>query len=207
MKKINERKVNEMKNALTRKTFAKLIVVCLCVAMFMAMGTAAYAAAPTSSSTGTITVDDIGGGTATFYNIIDITVDASGNVLPPVWDSAVADWVRTNYSSYIGAAADATAGTAADNSVQDAYANLGDAAKTAFAEALAAAVKAGTITPASTTSGENLAMGGYLILVTGDVNIYQPMIQNIQPVFDSTSTIRSPKTTYGTRHLFTFFLK
>lgn len=178
-----------MKNVLTRKTFVKLIAVCLCVAIFMALGTAAYAAAPTSSSTGSITVDGIGNGTATFYNIIDITVDASGNVLPPVWDSAVAAWVRTNYPSYIGAAADAEAGTDADDSVQDAYANLDDAAKTAFAEALAAAVKAGNVTPTSATSGSNLAMGGYLILVTGDVNIYQPMIQNIQPVFDTTNNV------------------
>lgn len=105
------------------------------------------------------------------------------------WVNEVADWVRKNYSDYIG--------TGTDNSVQDTFnknASADDIA--AFYDSLAAAIRGGTaiqnFQPTKTETVEknqtectisDLQMGNYLVLIEGGMKIYRPSAVNLVPVW------------------------
>lgn len=173
-----------------KRNWQKLAALALAFALALALALPAWAdPAPLIGNTdrGTITLSNLEpGATATAYQVIAVNYDYEADVPEePVysWTSAVADWVRTNHSTYIGA------GT--DNSVQKAY-QTAEHAK-ALADAMAAAIRGGTeitgLTAISYNSGfTNLDMGTYLILVEGGTKIYSPALVNLVPEWDETTS-------------------
>ena len=145
------------------------------------------------TDTGTITVENAEQGvTVTAYRLMTANVNANGQPADPeyTWDSAVADWVRTNYSTYIG--------TGTDNSVKKPFspdndAPISDAEVAAFYDALASAIRGGTVTLSAAktattdSSGKailgGLSMGNYLILVEGGMRVYRPAAANLVPKY------------------------
>ena len=174
----------------TRGKLSKALVLCLTLLMAIGMfGTTAFAAV-TPNQTGTITVENVEDGVAvSAYRLMDVKVDAtSGQPQEPVytWVTEVANWVRTNYSAYIGGEN--------DNSVQAAFSTATAEDIAAFYDALAAAIRATTdplnITAAGTREGsgdiENLTMGNYLILIENGYQVYRPSAVNLVPVWNDT---------------------
>lgn len=118
--------------------------------------------------------------TVSAYKWMDVAEDGSHNLVYS-WTSEAADWVRTNYPSYIG--------TEADNSVQTAFTTANAGTKASFYDAAAEAIKDGalTITPTTRTGAgniENLTIGNYLILIGTGMNIYRPSAVNLVPEWD-----------------------
>lgn len=152
---------------------------------------------------GTISLTNMeNGATATAYKIIDVaydyaegTTDAYEAPLYPefFWVTSVAEWVRKNYSSYIG--------TGTDNSVQKTYASATATANElkSFADAIAAAIRGSQISGLTviTSSNQNtfsgLDMGAYLILVEGGTKIYNPILINLEAEWkDNNWTLTTP---------------
>lgn len=152
---------------------------------------------------GTISLTNMeNGATATAYKIIDVaydyaegTTDAYEAPLYPefFWVTSVAEWVRTNYSSYIG--------TGTDNSVQKTYASATATADNlkSFADAIAAAIRGNQIsgvtgiTPSTQNTFSGLNMGAYLILVEGGTKIYNPILINLEAEWkDNNWTLTTP---------------
>ncbi len=172
-----------------RRAFALLMALLL---MVSAVTTSAFAAI-TQNQTGSITVGGIETTqgltiTASAYKLMDVNVNANGQPQTPVysWVGSVADWVRTNYSNYIG--------TDSDNSVNEAFSAANAADIATFYDDLAAAIRGGTIkdfSPAQTATAfggsanfSNLAMGNYLILVENGMRVYSPAAANLVPVWE-----------------------
>ena len=144
------------------------------------------------NDTGTITVENAEQGvTVTAYRLMKANVNTNGQPAEPeyTWDSAVASWVRTNYPTYIG--------SDTDNSVKKPFSPdndpaISDAEVAAFYDALAKAIRGGTVTlnPATTTTDNSgkatlsgLGMGNYLILVEGGMRVYRPAAANLVPKY------------------------
>ncbi len=160
----------------------------LCLALLMAIGlfgTTAFALG--QNDTGNITVSGVENGVAvSAYRLMDVKINANGQPQEPVytWVSAIAGWVRTNYSTYIGK-------EETDNSVQIAFSTAEADAIAVFYDALAAAIKDGSIPgfPAAATENaanggatlSNLAMGNYLILIENGYRVYRPSAVNLVP--------------------------
>lgn len=175
------------------------LTLCLALPAGAVGGDGVAAASISPVSEGSITVSGAENGVTVYvYKLMDVNVDATvGQPQEPVysWVDAVAGWVRTNYSNYIGAAQLGTESD--DNSVKEAFstASAEDVAK--FYDALAAAIRSGgangvTLNPANTsgtiaTNGsctiENLAMGNYLVLIEGGMKVYRPSAVNLVPVW------------------------
>ncbi len=123
--------------------------------------------------------------------LMKANVNTNGQPAEPeyTWDSAVASWVRTNYPTYIG--------SDTDNSVKKPFSPdndpaISDAEVAAFYDALAKAIRGGTVTlnPATTTTDNSgkatlsgLGMGNYLILVEGGMRVYRPAAANLVPKY------------------------
>lgn len=160
----------------------------LCLALLMAIGlfgTTAFALG--QNDTGNITVSGVENGVAvSAYRLMDVKINANGQPQEPVytWVSAIAGWVRDNYSDYIGK-------EETDNSVQSAFSTAEADAIAVFYDALAAAIKDGSIPgfPAAVTENaanggatlSNLAMGNYLILIENGYRVYRPSAVNLVP--------------------------
>ena len=173
------------------------LTLCLALPAGAVGGDGVAAASISPDSKGSITVSGAENGVTVYvYKLMDVNVDATaGQPQEPVysWVDAVAGWVRTHYSNYIGAAQFDT--EPADNSVKEDFstASAEDVAK--FYDALAAAIRSGgangvTLNPANTsgtiaTDGsctiENLAMGNYLVLIEGGMKVYCPSAVNLVP--------------------------
>ena len=155
-------------------------------------------------ATGTITVEgitgtDAGNVTVSAYRLMDVNFDGQAQQpKTPVytWADEVAGWVRTNYAAYIGAAEP-------DNSVQPAFSSAAAGDVAAFYDDLAAAIRSGAIKDSDnqnlspdktgTVSGgtcslTGLAMGNYLILIEGGINVYRPSAVNLVPVWQEGET-------------------
>lgn len=173
-------------------TWTRLMALCLTLLLAVGVfGTAALAARIEKDTTGSIEVSGVEDGVdvdVNAYQVMTVKFDyATQQPVDPVyfWRDAVKDWVRDNtvYASYINA----------DNSVTEDFTNAGTNDIAAFYDALAAAIKGGTITLTAsgtrTGSGtiDNLPMGGYLILVENGMKVYRPSAVNIVPAYNETT--------------------
>ena len=145
------------------------------------------------TDTGTITVENAEQGvTVTAYRLMKANVNTNGQPAEPeyTWDSAVASWVRTNHPTYIG--------SDTDNSVKKPFSPdndpaIYDADVAAFYDALASAIRGGTVqlsaakTATTDSNGKatlsELGMGNYLILVEGGMRVYRPAAANLVPEY------------------------
>lgn len=173
-----------------KNMFSRLLAFCLALALTVAMGTSAFAAPITAAGqTGSITIQGIetdAGLPLNIYKIIDVNMDeTSAQPKEPVytWNADVADWVRTNYATYIGGS----------NSVTKAFSEASAENLTAFYGALGAAIVDGTITITAaytpSLSGTtynvtipNVPMGQYLIVPQSEGNTtYAPATATLFP--------------------------
>lgn len=174
-----------------RKQFKALT---LCLALLMAISlfsTTVFAIG--QDEKGTITVSGVEAGvTVSAYRLMDVAYDYTANQpVEPVytWTNEVANWVRTNYSSYIGV------GT--DNSVQKAFSTASTNDIAAFYDKLAAAIKDGnsqvSLNVAGTCTGSGditgLTMGNYLILIENGMRVYRPSAVNFVPTWDVENSV------------------
>ena len=164
-------------------------VTALFLALAMILGMTVTVSAIESTDTGTIRVTGAEPGVSvTAYRLMDVNYDFDNADQPvdPVyeWVDALADWVRTNYPTYIGQA---------DNSVQEAFSSTAatdDIA--AFYDALAAQIRSNSITLDSETETADggdvditdLVMGNYLVLVENGMKVYSPSAVNLVPVWN-----------------------
>ena len=180
----------------THRTLSKAWALCLAVLMVMGLfGTTALAI--DQNTTGAITVsaeeDNLN---VSAYQLMSVNISGNGQPQEPVytWATSVAGWVRSNYPAYIG--------SGSDNSVQDDF-NREDVNDTSggsktFYDALAAAIKGGTLSSlqatqtAQTSDGtatlSALPMGNYLILIEGGMKIYSPSAVNLVPTWDTNNS-------------------
>ena len=181
----------------SNKIFISKIVASV-LAFVLAVSTAFTAFAAIGTDKGKITVKDLeAGATATAYQIMTVSYDTTADQPKSpeyYWTDSMYTWLQANttYSAYADT----------DNkSVKEAFSsNLTDAESKAFFADVAAAIKAGTVsaepktaTNSSTDSTQdvaisNLEMGEYLVLVTGGVNIYQPIAVNVVPKYNEASS-------------------
>lgn len=172
-------------------TWTRLMALCLTLLLAVGVfGTAALAARIETDTTGSIEVSGVEDGVdvdVNAYQVMTVKFDyATQQPVDPVyfWRDAVKDWVSANYPAYINADGSVTE----DFTVGEGKMTAEDAA--AFYDALAAAIKGGTITltASGTCKGNNtirnLPMGGYLILVENGMKVYRPSAVNIEPVYD-----------------------
>ena len=176
------------------------MAVCLMLVMVLSTGMAVSAAQLTSESTASITIsgietDDSGDGIGTLnaYRVINVNVNNNQPQAPVYkWDTAVAEWVNQNFSSYID--------VDNSNAVTNTFLNLSDDSSElkAFVDQLANAIRKATITlsqdtihtiPLSgkTPTGDDkiitveLKLGAYLFLIEGGVRIYSPGFAAVYP--------------------------
>lgn len=174
-------------------TWTRLMALCLTLLLAVGVFGTAALAAPIVENTGSISVtveeSDVA---VNAYQVMTVNFDYESNPQQPVdpvysWSEAVKDWVSANYPAYINADGSVTE----DFTVGEGKMTAEDAA--AFYDALAAAIKGGTIT--LTASGtcigsgtiDNLPMGGYLILVENGMKVYRPSAVNIVPAYNETT--------------------
>lgn len=152
--------------------------------------------------------------TASAYKLINVSNDDANLPAQPLytWNSAVAEWLKTNetYKDYLVWEGEGESAVAT-NVVSQTYLDLlsdtdglpvNDNGINAFAGALSAAIKAGTIDKTAlesdsktlTASGEEgstvrtgtfdtLTAGSYLVLISGGKLVYRPSIANLTPVW------------------------
>lgn len=165
------------------------------LALILAASTAISAfAAIGTNTTGSITVKGLeAGATATAYQIMTVNYDSENDTpLTPeyTWTDSMFEYLQKNtaYAGYYDAS---------DKSVTETFSKITAAESKAFFADIAAAIANGTIkttTSKSATSGTDLKkqdvilrelpMGEYLVLITGGVNVYQPIAANIIPEYD-----------------------
>lgn len=175
--------------ALASLCLALALTLCLTLPAWAAGGDAAGQRIA-SNATGSIEVKNVESGvTVNVYRLMTVNVnDTAHQPQMPVysWVNEVADWVRKNYSDYIG--------TGTDNSVQEAFSKAGTDDIAAFYDSLAAAIRAGTAIPNFQPTGKatvaqnqiectisGLSMGNYLVLIEGGMKIYRPSAVNLVP--------------------------
>lgn len=161
-----------------------VVSLCLTLALALCLALPALAAEPRlgAGDTGTITLSGMeDGAEATAYKVIDVRYDYTADSPEEpayYWAAEAAAWVETNFPDYIGA----------NGEVTKAYSEAGADAMKALADKMAAAIRAGGITPAETPAANDsltgLAMGSYLILVEGGAKVYSPALVNVVPVWD-----------------------
>lgn len=167
-----------------RSKIAKVLALCLAMVMMLSMSITSFAAINSEQADIVVKgVESDNGATVNVYKIIDVNFDVNSQQLKePVftWETSVANWVRDNYSTYIGS------GT--DNTVQSAYLEADASAIKTFLRELAAG---NTLTAAAaeqtitnqTATFSGLDMGQYMIVVTKDGdNTYSPAVANLYPV-------------------------
>ncbi len=173
------------------KILSKVTAIVLTLALVASLAVTSFAIS--SSDKGTITVSGVEDtATVTAYRLVTANIDATleAPVEPRfIWADEMVDWITTNYPSYIDS--DNTVNAKAVDEVFNAS-DVTEADAKAFYEAVAAAIKAGTITPATTASGTGngsieVEMGNYIVLVSGTAKVYAPMAANVVPNYNTTS--------------------
>lgn len=189
-----------------QKTFFKILSVSLVLVLaLMGMNLPAYAAISgedlVGASRGKITVSGIEAGVdVTIYKLTGVNFDDEAHQpegTPYTWDSSVKTWVDANFSAYSNPEA-----------FHDAVEDNSNGAKEFYSK-LAAAIKARTVTPATTDTKTvegtkafpipetltgsveftNQAMGTYLVLIENGYKVYTPSVINLTPVFNETSKV------------------
>lgn len=182
--------VNKMKSI---KFGSKAVAFILALILAASTSITAFAAIGTNTS-GSITVKGLeAGATATAYQIMTVNYDSvEDRPLEPeyAWTDSVFAYLQTkdDYADYYNTT---------DKSVTETFSKLTAAQSKTFFSDIAAAITNGTIkitTSKSATSGtdlkkqdvilRDLPMGEYLVLITGGVNVYQPIAENIIPEYD-----------------------
>ena len=141
--------------------------------------------------------------TAHAYRIIVAQYDADTyepSSEPYVWAPEVYQWVQENYPQYVGVQAgdvylvdDAFSSIIGDDGTLTDANRPVDNGAASFYDDLAAAIKAGDVTPveAGSCEGEgtidNLALGSYLVLIDSGMNVYRPSVANLVPTWDEGS--------------------
>ena len=177
-----------------KKFMSRIMAVCLMLVMMLSAGIS-VSAALTTNSTASITIsgietdeNDKGIGTLSVYKVIDVNVNNNQPKAPVyTWNTAVAGWVKQNFSSYID--------VDNSNAVTNTFLKLSDDRLKAFVDQLANAIRNATITlspdtiPLSgkTPTGDDkeitveLKLGAYLFLIEGGVRIYSPGFAAVYP--------------------------
>lgn len=164
---------------------AKLMALCLALLLAVGMfGTTAFAAGITED-TGEITVTGAESGlTVTAYKLANVNYDyATQQPVAPEykWESGIQSWIATYYAAYTD-----------DGAVTKAFSEAGASDLAGFYDALAAAIRGGTVTltAASETTDDNgaatlsgLAMGNYLVLIENGMKVYRPSAVSLVPVW------------------------
>lgn len=196
----------------TKKIVSRLIALGLTLVMVLSLTTlrafAAGTAVTSAEASGSVTIQgsaNDNGASVNLYKIIDVNVASVGeNQVQPtdpvyIWNSNVAQWVKTNYSTYINTT---------DNGVNSAFNTASASNKSSFYAAMARAIGAGNITmsPAHTTTIANgtatvhdVVMGQYLVVATKSGNTYNPATVTLAPEWsenawqlnDATVTLKS----------------
>lgn len=186
-----------------RNHFTKIVSFLMALVMTLGMFSMTAFAGVTSKSTGKITIDGLQDDDATnakadIYQII--TVNTDDNSQQPkdpefMWVPAVATWLKANgYETLVADDGSVNNTFSKDNygEASAAYPLQGNAAALAtLYDKMAAAIGDGTLvlTSAGTRTGNgdigNLAMGNYLVLISGGKNVYRPSTANIVPVYDT----------------------
>lgn len=173
-----------LKNSKLNKVFAIVAAFLLAVSFSL---TSVFALS--STDTGTITVNNLeDNAEVNIYKIIDVNWVGDQPKEPMyIWNDQVADYIRTNYSTYIG--------IDRDNSVQDVFGNLDAAKEKAFLNDIASQnlnVAANTQTATGGSVQFTVPMGVYLIKVTelaGSKFTYQVTSAELLPVYDTSWTL------------------
>ena len=178
-----------MKN---RSKIAKVLALCLAMVMMLSMSITSFAAI-TPNQKADIVVNGLDEGTTvTAYKVINVNVNDNGQPEEPMytWDSAVAEWLGTQtaagYDTYVDA----------NGNVTETFKQGADEAFKSFWHDLAAAIKGGDVTLATTAltagpvaAGQTSAtitgatMGQYLLTANGGVKIYQPTTVEVVPEY------------------------
>lgn len=174
-----------------RGIWAKLMALCLTLLLAVGVCGTTVSAAIEDDDTGYITVTGVEDSgvkvSVSAYQVMTVNFNTT-NQQPeePVysWRNEVAKWVRSNYPTYI----------AGDDSVKETFSSVNADQIAAFYDALAAAIKGGTIsltakwnttvTGAALATINNLPMGAYLILIEGGTHVYKPSAVNIVPTYN-----------------------
>lgn len=172
----------------------KLMALCLTLLLAVGVFGTTVSAAINDDDTGNITVTGVEDNGVTVsvsaYQVMTVNFNTT-NQQPeePVysWRTEVAEWVRANYSNYIGT----------DDSVKEAFSGASVADIATFYDALAAEIKSNrinltaqgntTVTGVATGTIANLPMGAYLILIEGGTRVYKPSAVNIVPKYEETT--------------------
>ncbi|KAB7787043.1 SpaH/EbpB family LPXTG-anchored major pilin [Bifidobacterium cebidarum] len=172
---------------------AVVAVLAMLVGMLGLQAPHAYAAdSVTSSSTGSLTMTGLENGvTVKAYKVIDVNWDdQAGEPKSPryTWNSAVQQYVKTNFASYIDSS---------NNAVTETYLKADGAALATFYDKLSTQTKSltadGEQTSAGGTAGTDntasvtfsgLKMGSYLVLATGGEYVYRASVASIWPNLD-----------------------
>lgn len=179
-----------------RGIWAKLMALCLTLLLAVGVFGTTVSAAIKAGDTGEITVTGVEDSdvevSVSAYQVMTVKFDFTNQQpVEPVygWKDEVADWVRTNYSTYIG--------KAGDNSVKEAFRSASAAGIATFYDALAAEIKSNRInltaqgdiavTGIESATIKNLQMGAYLILIEGGTHVYRPSAVNIVPTYNETT--------------------
>lgn len=196
-----------------KKRWQTIIALCLALALALGLALPAWAEEPgtapriSEGDKGTITLNNMeAGATATAYQVITVAYDyaeSDGEYEAPLqpefyWAPGIRNWVKNNYSAYIG--------VGASGEVTEAFGSATESETKAFFDALSqqtAALGTGrtmtTTDTTDTTATLEAEMGGYLILVTGGTKIYSPVFVTLAPSYedgswsikDATPTVKS----------------
>lgn len=164
----------------------------MAIALALGIASPALGAPVTSTSTGSVTLENIEkGAKIDVYHVITVNWDdATHQPQEPVYkwnddgEKSVADWVKVNHPDYINADT---------NAVTDKFKTDDDAK--VFYDALSAAIANGDVSLSpeqpTITAGENetvvsgLPLGTHLFIIGSSTNyVYQPVAQNVVPVWN-----------------------
>ena len=105
------------------------------------------------------------------------------------WESGIADWVRDNYSDYIGDEGDNSVQEVFSTGNEDSSKDISAAVAANFYAEIEAGIMGGTIhlspvpltVSGKTASVSGLTMGVYLVTATGGTAVYRPTVAMITP--------------------------
>ncbi|MEG1196426.1 MAG: SpaH/EbpB family LPXTG-anchored major pilin [Clostridia bacterium] len=123
------------------------------------------------SATGSITVNGVeAGAKISAYQImnVDFRTDTQ-SLIGYSWVAPVDAWIKSQWAGYNGTAPTLPSGVS----------------EKLFYDKMAAAISGKTLSLSAAPALTNLALGQYLVLVTGGVNVYEPMVGNVAPVWDT----------------------
>ena len=168
----------ERKEEMGKNRFAVFLTMVMAALVLVFGSTLPAKAAIVQNSKGDIVVDypdnETNQPTAKAYKLIDVNFDYTAQQPKDpayVWDSSVATWLSANgYNKYVGN----------NNAVVDFEDDKATDADKLYRE-VAAAIKDGSIAVTAEDALTQRAMGVYLVIVSGGVNTYKPMVSQLVP--------------------------